>query len=108
VALADERRRLDVVYRHWSRLEVGARDSRRLVVQVHADVGEPVEILAAGTREQAGRLVVALVHESEGRELEPEQRSHLVEQHARGLDRVLGARERVGEGRDRSQLAVAH
>ena len=106
-APADERRGLDVVHRHRSRLEVGARDSRRLVVQVHANLAEPVEVRAAGAREQADRLVLALVDERESRELDPQQRSHLVEEHARDLDRVLRARERIGERRNGSELAVA-
>ena len=63
--LADERRRFDVVDGDRRGLEERARDPGGLVVQVHAHLAPPREVLAGGARQQADRLVLVLVDERE-------------------------------------------
>ena len=76
-------------------------------MQVNAHLAPPGEVLAAGAREQAERLVFVLVHERERVEVGADQALDLVEEDARGVGRLLDPRERVHDPRDRVELAVA-
>jgi len=107
-ALVDQRRRIAVEDRHGRSLEEGARDPGRLVVEVHAHLAPPREVLPAGACEQPGRLVLVSGDERERVELGADEHLDLVQQQARRLGRILDPRERVHQPGDGVDLPVAH
>ena len=64
------------------RLEDRARDSRRLALEIEPQLPPPVDVLAAGAREIAGRLARVVGDEGQSGEAEVEELRELVEQRA--------------------------
>ena len=96
---ADHARALRVVDREGGRLEDRARDSRRLALEVEAQVAPPVDVLAVGACEIAGRLARVVRDEGERDEADVEEQRQLVQQRARDTLDVGGcaqARRRRG------------
>ena len=106
-APADEARALGVVDRECGRLEHRARDSRRLFVQIEAQVAPPVEILSGGAREIAGGLPPVVGDEGEGDEADVEELRKLVEQRAGDALDVGAPRQLVGHAAHALELPLA-
>jgi hypothetical protein len=101
---ADHARAFRVVDGERRRLEDRARDPRRLVLEVEAQSAPPVEILAAGPGEVAGRLAPVLRDEGQRDEADFEELRELVEQRACDALDVRAARELAGDAADALEL----
>ena len=104
---ADDTRAGRVVHRHRRRLEDGARDSRRLALEVETQVAPPVDVLPTRAREIAGRLVSVVGDERERRETDVEELRDLVEQRPRDALDVCAPRQLVGDAADALELPRA-
>src|SRR4029079_107970 len=93
-----------VVDRHRSRLEHRARDPRRLALEVEVHLRPPVDVLAAGARQVAGRLAPVVGDDGQRGEAEVEELGELVEQGARDAFDVRGPGELVGDAADALEL----
>ena len=106
-AAADERRRLYVVHRDRRRVEVRARDPRRLVHEVDPHLGPPLDVFAAAPRHEAVGLAAVLADQRERREVDAQQCDDFVEQRPPDRDRFMHPRQRARKRGDGVELAIA-
>ena len=103
----DPRRAVDVVDRHGRRVEDGARDPRRLVLEIDPHVLPPVGRLAVQLRIDTARFIASVRDHDDAREADPEQGRDLAHERARRIGGGSRPHERIRDVRDRFELAVA-
>ena len=101
---ADDARALGVVDGERRGLEDGAGDSRRLMLEVEADVSPPVDVLPVRTREVAGCFAPIVRDEGERNEGDVEQLGELVEQRPRDALDIDAPRHLLGDPADALEL----